>query len=311
MAEPRISLEDLEAFDLSKYRPEQPEDFDPRRRVARRRQHCLQHFLTFLAAPQMYAQKMHDLSAVNIPQELLTEQQWLTMDQMFRHLHNLDLQLGALPHSDWLSRGALQQVYVNGRSLAARRLRQLLDKSMDLQHLRLEFQSNIAEYSFEIFDQTNLDRFPRVFLQNLRSLELRKFTCSWNDLHGFLAEGRCLVSLRLSHCRLESGSMIDLIHFIPLMKLESVSIHGRWFVDEDAGEWHAHNAEDFTADCLANTTYEGPYLANGMKSKIEGFLLGNGECPLPRWTPQGGEEEIWEMKGDTSWHFVPGPFRLF
>ena len=99
--------------------------------------------------------------------------------------------------------------------------------------------------------------------------------------------------------------MIDLLEFIATMRLQSVALHGRWYVDEDAGEWHAHNDDDFTADCFASTSYEGPYAKNGMKARIERFMLEGSECPLPSWTPNGREEDIWEMKGDTSWHYLP------
>ena len=313
MSEPQITLEDLEAFDASQYQHEYPEDPDPRRRVTKRREHCLQHFINFLRAPHFAHCEIDDLTAVNFPHELFTDQAASdTLDKTFQHLRALDMQVGALPHSDWLSRSGLQVIYSQGRNLAARRLRMLLNKPGNLEHLRLEFpESKETEYSFELFDRTNLDRFPRLFLPHLKSFELCRFRSSWEDLEAFLMEAKSLASLKLSYCRLETGSMIDLLHFVPRMKLQSVAIHGRWYVDEDAGEWHAHNVDDFTSDCFAAISYEGPYVKNGMKSGVEHFMLKGGECPLPRWTPQGHEEDIWELKGDTSWHYIPGPPRHY
>ena len=308
MMEPQITLDDLELFDISQHHHEHPQDPDPRRRVTKRREHCLQHFVNFLQAIRLSNCEIDDLTAVNMPHELFTDPAATAiLDNTFQHLRALDLQVGALPHSDWLSRSGFQLIYSHGRNLAARRLRALLNQPADLHHLRLEFpEIKVAEYSFELFDRTNLDRFPRLFVPHLQSLGLCRFRCRWGDLKAFLTEAKSLSTLELSYCRLETGSMIDLLHFIPKMKLCSMTMHGRWYVDEDAGEWHAHHAEDFTADCFASNSYEGPYARNGMKAKIESFMLEGGDCPLPEWTPQGREEDIWEMKGDTSWHFLPG-----
>ena len=308
MAEPQIRLEDLENFDVFGYQHDCPEDPDPRRRVAKRRQHCLQHFINFLRAPYLTYAEISNLTAVNIPHELLTEPTAsATLDRMFQDLQVLDLKVAALPHSDWLSRGGMQSIYSQGRNLPAQRLRTLLDKPSNLSHLRLEFpEFKEAEYSFELFDQTNLNRLPRLFLPHLKSFELWRFRCSWDDLESFLTEAKSLTSLKLAYCRLETGSMIDIIQFIPEMKLKSIHLQGRWYVDEDAGEWHAHTPDDFTADCFASTSYEGPYVVRGWKARVERYMREGGECPLPRWTAQGGGEEVWEREGDTSWHYLPG-----
>jgi hypothetical protein len=308
MKEPRIALHDLEQFDTSLYQFENLVDPDPRRRVLLRRKHCLQHFINFLTAPSTHHFVIEQLSAVDVPHELLTDTDAsAALSDICPSLQLLDLKLGALPHSDWLSRGGIHEIYTHGRDPAARSLRMLLNKTTNLEHLRLEFpEYKVPEFSFEILDRTNLDRFPRLFVPHLRSFALCRFRSSWGNLKCFLEEARSLRSLSLAYCRLETGSMLDLIHFIPRMKLQSVALIGRWYVDEDSGEWHAHSADDFTMDCFATTSYEGPYLHDGMKARVESFMLVGGECPLPTWTPQGREEDIWEMKGDTSWHFLPG-----
>lgn len=313
MKEPQITLEDLEHFDASMFQHEHPEDPDPRRRVFKRREHCLLHFINFLKGACLSGCDIGYLSALQIPHELFTEANASSVfDNTFRSLRTLDIQIGSLPHSDWLSRSGLHPIYNQGRDLAARRFRALLNRSANLTNLRIEFpESKEAEYSFELFDRTNLDRFPRFFVPHLKTFELCRFRCRWGELKCFLEEAKSLSSLKLAYCRLETGSMIDLLHFIPQMKLQSVAIMGRWYVEEDSGEWHAHNADDFTADCFASTSYEGPYVRDGMKARVEQFMLEGGECPLPTWTAQGREEDIWEMKGDTSWHFLPGLPRQF
>ena len=309
MNEPKITLEDLEQFDITKYQSERPEDTDPRRRVFNRRKNCLDHFLNFLEAANSSEFGISDFTAVDVPHNLLSTDSLIAqsvMNSTFRNLRKADIKVDSFPHSDWLSRGSLRDIYLGGRNIAARRLRQILDLPPNLEDLRLEFpQGKEAEYSFDLFDRTNIDRFPRLWMPHLKSLDLCRFRCSWNDLQAFLAEGKNLESLTLSYCRLETGSMIDLLHFVPSMKLRQLSIEGIWYSDEDSGEWHSHTTYDFNT-CFAATTYEGPYVRNGLRSKIEEFMLKGGDCPLPRWTVHGREEDIWEVQGDTSWHYLPG-----
>ena len=308
MSEPQISLEDLESFDPSQHGHTADEGMDNRQRVSSRRQSCLYHFSNFLQAINTSHYRVTRLDGINVPHQFLSSPAVCSeelMRRIFSTLTHLSLKVGTFPHSDWLSRGGLLELYRNGRHPAAHRLRNFLDHALNLNSLRLEFpEGKEAEYSFDIFNPWNLDRFPRLFLNSLQHLDLCRVRCTWNDLCGLLLDAKSLGSLCLSYCRLETGSMIDLLHFIPTLRLSSMTIGGKWYVDEDSGEWHAHTAEDFT-DCFANTTYEGPYEINGMKRRVEEYMLcadgqeGKCECPLPRWTPQGREEDFWELKGDS------------
>ena len=309
MVEPKIRLEDVERFESSMYRHEWPKDIDPRRRVADRRKHCLDHFINFLRAVSLSRGSTIDLTAIDMPHELLSLETHLAstvIDSIFRNLHKANITIGSFPHSDWLSRGGVLDIYRNGLNPAARRLRQLLSLPASLESLRLEFPNGKeAEYSFDLFDRTNIERFPRIWTPHLRTMSLCRFQCTWYDLRALLAEGKNLESLVLSHCRLETGSFVDLLHFLSGMKLSEARVEGVWYCDEDAGEWHSHTSADFNT-CYAKTTYEGPFARNGLRSRIEEFLLSGGECPLPRWTPDGREEDIWDLKGDTSVHYLPG-----
>jgi hypothetical protein len=309
MAEPNISLEELEAFDVTKYACDLPRDPDPRRRVLNRRQNCLRHFISFLEAAQLSDFRTTDFAAVNMPKQLLTLDSIHgsdILDETFRGLNQVDIKISELPHSDLLARGGMHEVYFGGRNLAARRLARILNHPANMDTLRLEFpEGNEAEYSFDIFDRTNIDRFPKLWLPHLKQLSLCRFRCTWEDLKALLEGAKKAKVLSLCHCRLETGSMLDLLAFLPSMGLHNVNLEGRWYVDEDEGEWHSHSEADFT-DCFAATDYEGPYVTNGMKSKIEKYCLEGGECPLPQWTTEGKESQIWEMKGDTSWHYLPG-----
>ena len=309
MNEPKITLETLEHFDVAKYQTEWPEDTDPRRRVFNRRKNCLDHFLNFLDAANSSGFGITDFTAIDMPHNLLSvdsQEAENVMNSAFRNLRTANIKINSFPHSDWLSRGSLRDIYLGGRNVAARRLRQLLDLPPDLRTLRLEFpQGKEAEYSFDLFDRTNIDRFPRLWMPHLKSLDLCRFRCRWGDLEAFLAEGTSLESLTLSYCRLETGSMIDLLHFVPSMKLQKLSVEGTWYCDEDCGEWHSHTTDDFDT-CFAATTYEGPYVQNGLRSRIEEFMLRGGDCPIPCWTLAGKEEDIWEVRGDTTWHYLPG-----
>jgi hypothetical protein len=309
MAEPQIQLEELEAFDPDKFASDKPYDPDPRRRVSNRRKHCLAHFVNFLAAANLSNCGVTDLSAVDVPHQLLTlpvVHGSQVLEETFQGLRNLEMTVGAFPHSDWLARGGNGDVYYGGRNLAARRLRMLLNHPSNLERLSLEFPvGQESEYSFDLFDQTNLDRFPRLWLPHLRSLALRHFRCTWADLEALLAEGRNLNSLALRDCRLETGSIIDLLEYLRRRRFPTVELLGTWYVDEDCGQWHSHTESDFTG-CSASTSYEGPYARAGTRSRVDDFIQGNGECPFPRWTAEDDPPHAWEETGDTSWHFIAG-----
>lgn len=310
MAEPQITLEQVERFTPPEPLRRTPEVKDPRQRVLNRRQETLKHLLGFLDAASRSTLSLSDLTLHCLPLQLLElpgPEAASILDAAFAHLSTLKLIISSLPHSDWLSRTGLDPApYVDGRTPAARRLRSLLDRPDSLQSLDLELlQTKQAELSFELFDRTNLDRFPRRFLRHLKILSLSRFCCRWIDLQAFLKEATQLRDLTLANCRLETASMIDLLLFVPTLHLQSITVLGKWQVDEDAGEWHAHTPGDFT-DCAAATIYEGPFVEQGMKSRIEQFMVDGGKhCPLPPWTPGGQEEDLWELFGDTSWHYLP------
>ena len=54
-----------------------------------------------------------------------------------------------------------------------------------------------------------------------------------------------------------------------------------------------------------------------MKRLVEEYMLcadgqeGKRECPLPRWTPQGREEDFWELKGDSKYPPRPRQSKSF
>ncbi|KIW79409.1 hypothetical protein Z517_06021 [Fonsecaea pedrosoi CBS 271.37] len=309
MAEPQIRLEELEAFDPEQYANDKPYDPDPRRRVANRRQHCLDHFVNFLQAAKLSGCEVADLTAIDIPQQLLAVGPLHgshVLEETFQGLKKLRMKISSFPHSDWLSRSGTGQIYFGGRNVAAKSLRVLLNQTSQLEHLDLEFPAGLeAEYSFDLFDRTNIDRFPRLWLPHLKSLTLSLFRCTWADLKAFLDEGRNLDSLVMKDCRLETGSLIDLLEYLRRRHLGKVQLLGSWYVDEDCGEWHSHSEEDFTS-CFATNSYEGPYAHSGMRLRIEEFITGKGECPLPRWTTEDDPPRLWEIASDTSWHFIPG-----
>lgn len=301
MKEPQIRLEDLESFDFKVYDTDQPFDPDPRRRVLNRRRNCLTHFRQFLEAACLSNCEVHDLIAVDVPHELLT----MIPDDTFRHLTKLDLQIGSLPHSDWLGRSGIGGIYVNGRNQSAIALKKLLNTTSHLQHLSLELPDTKAEFGFEILDRTNLDRMPRLWMPHLKSLTLCNFQCRFGDLAALLNEGANLKKLTLRNGRLETASMPVLLNYLSRKGLPDVSILGSWYVDEDEGSWHSHTEDDFTS-CHDATSYEGPYAYNGMKRRIEKFLSQGGTCPLPEWTSSNDAHVAWELAGDTSWHYIPG-----
>ncbi|KAJ9604762.1 hypothetical protein H2200_010876 [Cladophialophora chaetospira] len=309
MAEPQIQLEDLEAFEPEKYATDKPYDPDPRRRVSNRRQHCLDHFVNFLDAANLSDCEVFDLTAVDIPHQLLTVDGFhgsQALEETFQGLRKLEMTVSSFPHSDWLSRGGNSEVYFGGRNLAARRLRMLLNHPSNLEHLSLDFPvGQESEYSFDLFDRTNLDRFPRLWSPHLRTLALRHFRCTWSDLEALLIEGKNLHTLMLKDCRLETGSIIDLLEYLRSRRFPKVDVLGTWYVDEDCGQWHSHTEEDFT-ECTDSTWYEGPFARAGTRSKVQDFIAGKCKCPFLRWTTEDDPPQAWEDSGDTSWHFIAG-----
>ena len=300
MSEPEITLDELTRFDASSYACERLPDLNPRWRVQKRRQNCLTHFTSFFEAACRAKWEISNLIAINLPREILAGRHpgdINIMNAMFGTLQHLQLEIGELPHSDCLARGD-GDIYHRGRSLAATRLAKLLDMTERLQSLTIEFPAHaMAEYSFEIFNRTSIDLLPRLWLSSLRILRLSNIQCTWNDLKAALEAAVQVKRLSLSNCRLETGSMIDLLHGLRNLGLESVCLDGYWRVYDDGGEWHSHDEAVYT-ECSVSS-YEGPYASKGLRHCIEEFILEGGKCPLPAWTADGGEEYIWETEGDT------------
>lgn len=310
MAEPQIRLEELETFNHEVYANESPYDPDPRRRVHNRRRNCMTHFINFLEAARLSQCPLTVLEAVDMPHEILLRLNANgrpVLEEIFRPLNSLNLKISSLPHSDWLSRsGTGDQINNALRHLSAWKLTRLLNNAPKLKELHLDLPSGKeAEYSFDLFDRTNIDRFPRLWVPRLKALSLSRFRCRWGDLQALLIEGVNIQALTLRDCRLETYSMVDVLTYLAKRHIHSVSVLGAWHVDEDEGEWHWHTADDFTI-CKASTSYEGPYTQVGMKSRLEQYMHSGGDCPLPAWTATNQAEDIWEVLGDTSFHYLPG-----
>ncbi len=308
MAEPEITLDALTDFVPTSHDGGLLTNPNPRWRVQRRRENCLRHFTTFFEAAYLAKWDVYDLIAINFPRELLVGSSHPDIgitSATFRNLQSLRLEISELPHSDWLSRGG-DDIYHRGRNTAAFQLARLLDRSDALKSLAVQFPpQSRAEYSFEIFDQTNIDRFPRNWLSGLQVFTLANFQCTWDDLNALLASATSMRDLTLSEGRLETGSMIELILNLRTMNLERVRLDGCWRVYEDEGEWHSHH-EAVYSECSISA-YEGPYMFKGLRHRIERYIIDGGQCPLSKWTADGHEERIWEREGDTSWHYIPFP----
>jgi hypothetical protein len=303
MSEPEITLDALTRHKSTAHRYIAADNIQPAIRIEQRRRNCLAHFISLLKAVYSSATVVTELIAIDLPKAMLngTKYEADIMNRVFHHLRHLDLKLSEFPHSDWLSRGG-ETSYFRGRNIAAMTLRKLLNEPKDLQRLALSFPTGReAEFSFDIFDRTNLDRFPRSWVPGLRHLSLANFLCSWEDLNELLKDARNLKSLTLREATMETGSMISILTAVHELKLDDVCIDGTWTVQEDAGEWHSHDEDNFY-DC---EHYEGAYAVKGLRSKIESYIINGGLCPLPGWTADGHEDRIWELEGDTSWHYIP------
>lgn len=303
MSEPEITLDDLTINASTEQRYVATDNLQPAVRIEQRRRNCLSHFMSLLKAVYSSGRIISELVAIDLPKAMLNSTKYEAdiMNGVFYPLTHADLKISEFPHSDWLSRGG-ETNYFRGRNIAAMTLRKLLNVPKDLQRLSLAFPTGReAEFSFDIFDRTNLDRFPRKWLSGLKELKLSNFLCSWSDLRELLKEARSIKSLTLRKATMETGSMISLLTTLRELNLDDVCIDGRWKIQEDGGEWHSYD-EDCFYGC---EHYEGPYAANGLRYKIESYVISAGSCPLPELTLDGHEDRIWELEGDTSWHYIP------
>lgn len=307
MSEPEITLDELTVHASKDHEYIATDSLKPSVRIAQRRRNCLNHFMSLLKAVYSSGRIIRELIAIDLPKAMLsgTEYEADIIAGVFYPLHQLDLKISEFPHSDWLHSDWLScgrgTNYVRGRNIASVTLRKLLNGPKDLQRLSLCFPSGReAEFSFDIFDRTDLDRFPRKWLAGLKQLGLSNFLCTWSNLRDLLQDARDLKSLTLRDATLETGSMITLLKSLGDLKLEEVCIDGRWMVEEDGGEWHSHDEDHFDG-C---EFYEGCYVVDGLRSRIESYIIGGGPCPLADWDENSCADKEWALLGDTSWHYI-------
>jgi hypothetical protein len=304
MAGPEITLNDLARHVSGSHEYIATNDLQPAIRIEQRRRNCLTHFMSLLKAVYSSGRIISELIALDLPTAMLkgTKYEADIISGVFSPLQHLDLKIGDFPKSHLLPRyGNIN--YFRGRDVAAMTLRKTLNEPKELRRLSLTFPpGRESEFSFDIFDQTNLDQLPRRWLLGLKQLSLSNFLVSLPALQDLLNEARDLKSLALCEATMESGSMIELLTYLRGLKLDHVCIGGGWVVGEDGGHWHCHDQANFFNCC---EEHEGPYAVNGLRSKIESYIIDGGTCPLPRWTSDGEEVKTWEVEGDTSWHYMP------
>ena len=320
MSEPQIELQDLEDFNPEDISHDLSKDRDLRQRVLTRRANCLAHFTHFLEASLLSSLRVTDLSAINFPhQALLANDSHIRyiMKARFQNLEALSIKFSAFPHSDSLSRSGMDEEdhpASHELMVAGARFARILRRLVRPLILRLEFpHSSLKEmaYSYPIFNLVVLSEEPPAWLTSVRTLSLSRISCRCENLQALLNATGNLDDLTLGHCRLADGSMIDLLQFLPGLGLKRLSLQGTWEVVNDGGVWHSHSEADFT-ECTAATTYEGPYLRRGLRSKIEEFARKGGTCPLLGVDVLDGERvwRSWEQAGDTSWHYLPRNLRI-
>lgn len=338
MKEPTIRLEDLEQGDEA-YREymsqkadrENLDEVDRSTEVSSRRNYATKHFCSLLqAALQLYTEGQPlcftRFSTIDLPREILSSETLLP-DQsssdriqgarvsksfvlLFTPVTHLDLSISHFPHSDYLARSG-PPLYTRGRDVGSLRLISLLNLSpTSLTQLSLSLpSSHNSEFSFALFDTTNLDRFPRTFLHRLTSFHLSNFTCVYADFSAFFSETSMpsLTHLSLHDGKLETGSLVWVFRLFASTKrphsLVSFSISGEWSVADDDGKWHSRDERDY-ASCL---DYEGAFPRHGLRQRIQEYVVGGAEsCPLPVWGRDEGARSAWDDEGDGSFHYHPG-----
>ena len=320
MKEPIIRLEDLEK-NPERYRCQVPDGIEPRERIRNRRNNTIKHFCTLVRAlrilqndgPQMAIRRIK----THLPREILSSETLLPdLDSADRvqgarihadfhaviaSLVAMDLDFVTFPHSDWLERGG-DAIYTRGRDLGSLRLMTLLNLSRDLRKLSLNFaEARKAEFSYALFDTTNLDRFPRTWVPRLKDLTLRNFTCNWGDFSALVSEMAAVKSLTLIDGQVETGSLIWVFRLLQnRLDLDHFSIEGSWTALEDDGAWHSRGSSN-SAGCL---DYPGPFPAvKGLRYRIEQFVVDGGDCPLPVWGRDENARSTWDSESDGSFHY--------
>lgn len=302
MSEPEISLDELTVHAEVDHQSIGAVNVQPAIRIEQRRRNCLLHFMSLLKAVYSSGRIIPNLVAMNLPKEIFQVSKFEAeiMNGVFFPLQNLDLKISEFPHSDWLSRGG-NTSYFRGHNLVAVTLRELLYGTRSLQQVALSFPKGYeSDFSFDVLDKGAYDPFPRNWFFDLRQLSLSNIACALPDLQNTLGRVKNLQSLTLRDATLRIGSMISLLTTLRGLGLKEVCIDGIWRVEQDGGEWHSHDEDLYECE-----HYEGRYAHNGLRSKIESYIISGGPCPFPVWTPGGHEKKTWELQGDSSWHYMP------
>lgn len=369
MKEPIIRLEDLEQGDEA-YREYttvqahiQNNETDRSCEVGNRRAYTGKHFCSLLQAAlqlqkQNFPLRLKQITTVELPRELLASESLLpdphstdriqgarvssSFAPLLTHLTHLNIDISHYPHSDYLARNH-PPLYTHGRDLGSLRLISLLNlsPSKTLTHLSLTLPiSRKSEFSFALFDTTNLDRFPRSFLPRLTHFHLANFTCTYADFAALFsaAAAPSLTHLALHDGTLETGSLVWLLRFLATTRrphrLAAFEISGEWPVLDDDGKWHSREEEDYGGSCL---DYEGAYPKWGLRRRVQEYVVkgggggarggerrrrrvggGGGDeeddeeekeeipCPLPVWGRDENARSTWDERGDASFHYHPG-----
>jgi hypothetical protein len=304
LAKPDVNAKDLMAHGARRHEHTAMNNLQLAIRIDRERRNCLAHFMSLLKAVYSSGRIVSELIAIDLPKAMLQGGKYEAdiIARVFASLEHLDLKIDDFPHSNLLPRSS-HVSYFRGRDAAATTLRKLLNEPKELRRLSLTIPlDRVAEFSYDIFDQVNLDRCPRKWLHGLKQLSLSNFLVPLAGLLGLLDEARDLKSLALRQADLKSGSMIGLLAYLRHLKLDDVFIGGEWVIKEDGGEWHCHGDVQ-SYNCCG---YEGRSAVKGLWSKIESYMIDGGPCPLREYGPQVEQMKTWELEGDSTWHFLPG-----
>lgn len=287
----------------------------PRQSVRERRQCCLTHFRSLVLAVDRLGGNLLSFDGDHLPLAYFRSpaRNHTTLSKIW----NLSLSFSDFPYEASLDRpggfGRRQNTILMMHE-GFKGVSRTLDLAKSLESLTLTVPYGVGR-ELEMIICGEDGQGPKLHFPRLNRLHLGNFQVTQQVLMDFLIlHGPTLVHLNLSNGtldhRLENPAGATWVHVFHAMQssldLESVSFGGLLkTTPTDIREiWHPRSEDD--RNCCS---FDATYPPQGLKHKIEHFIVHGGTCPLPDSTNDETMEKplsVWQSLGDPSWHLKAG-----
>ena len=254
--------------------------------------------------------------AINLPRRFsrwdrsLPDKAW---SKVLEGASSFNIQFRAFPYSDSLSRAhhgfpnrpttadvtglaygthILQLAYRLKQGIESPRLR------------RLELASgpgNYIDFTSSRWDNVNHARAVDILSwPTLSELCIDRFSITREGLEYILHRQPGVIRLTLKNGQLRDLSLIEIVHLLrDKGNLEYVCIEGRCESLIDMGTWNIFNEDNF----WDSNAFDGPFPKEGLKWRVEQFILHGGICPLRLLQEEPDAMKTWDLLSDESWQF--------